>query len=321
MLAGVELALFENGGDDFLIMPMDTADSPDTAEKRAADAIDEGADIILGPLFAAQVGPVTDAARRKSVPVVAFSTDRSAAGGGAYLASVMAEEEVARIMDYAASRGTKSFAFLGPNNAYGKLVESAMRSEAADNGWTIIGTGFYDPAKSASSEVARVASIIKADRTGTVGLVLPERGTKLLSIAPLLVVNGVDPSKTRFLGTSIWDDSAIWREPALAGAYFAAVDPDNLSTFKQTYERIYGRKPSDLAAAAYDAAAVAITLAGENNIKHGGVTDPQGFIGVNGLFRFRLDGTSERGLAVKEIRSSGASVVEDGVTKFRDGDS
>ena len=315
MLAGIELALFQNGGDNFLIMPLDTAASASTAEARADQAIRDGADIILGPLFAAQVGPVKAAAQRKSVPVVAFSNDRTVAGGGAYLASVMPEEEVSRIMRYAADKGTRSFAFLGPDTAYGRQAEAAMRSETAANGWTIIASAFYDPAKSASSEVSRIASAIKS-QSGQVGLVLPERGTKLLSIAQLLVVNGVDPGSTRFLGTSLWDDSSVWREPALSGALYAAVDPDNLGTFRETYERIYGRKPTDLSAAAYDAASLAIRLAAEDNMKHGGVTDPEGFMGINGLFRFRLDGTSQRGLAVKQIGGSGATVVEDGLTRF-----
>lgn len=320
MLAGIELALFENGGDNFLILPKDTAGRASTAEARADEAVKEGADIILGPLFGTEVGSVKDAVDRKQIPVIAFSNDRTVAGGGAYLASVMPEEEVARIMGYAASRGTTTFAFLGPDSAYGRQVEAAMKAEAAANGWTLLGAGFYDPAKSASAEVTRIAGLIKAQRS-PVGLVLPERGTKLLTIAPLLVVNGIDPARTKFLGTSLWDDAAIWREPALAGAYFAAVDPDNRAAFKDSYDRIYGRKPTDLAAAAYDAAALAIQLAGENNLKHGGVTDPEGFVGVNGLFRFRLDGTSQRGLAIKEIRQSGASVVEDGVSRFADGDS
>ena len=320
MLAGIELALFENGGADFLIMPKDTAGRASTAEARTDEALKEGADIILGPLFGTEVTPVKDAAGRKQIPVVAFSNDRTVAGGGAYLASVMPEEEVVRIMGYAASRGTRTFALLGPDTAYGRQVETAMRAEAEKNGWTVLGSAFYDPSKSASTEVSRIAGLIKAERS-QVGLLIPERGNKLLSIAPLLVVNGVDPGRTRFLGTSLWDDASIWREPALAGAQFAAVDPDNLTTFRDTYKRIYGRAPTDLAAAAYDAAALAITLAGEQNIKHGGVTDPDGFMGVNGLFRFRLDGTSERGLAVKQISGSGASVVEEGVTRFPPGGS
>ncbi|MFN4225299.1 MAG: penicillin-binding protein activator [Hyphomonas sp.] len=320
MLAAIELAMFENAGTDFLILPKDTAGRASTAEARADEAIKEGADIILGPLFGAEVTPVKNAVSRKQIPVVAFSNDRSVAGGGAYLASVMPEEEVTRIMGYAASRGIRTFALLGPDTAYGKQIDTAMRAEAAKNGWTVLGAGFYDPNASASSEVSRIARLVNAERS-QVGLLIPERGNKLLSIAPLLVVNGVDPGRTRFLGTSLWDDSSIWREPALNGAWFAAVDPDNQTAFRDTYRRIYGRAPTDLAAAAYDAAALAVTLAGENNIKHGGVTDPDGFMGVNGLFRYRLDGTSQRGLAVKEIRSSGASVVEKGVTRFPPGSS
>ena len=320
MLAGIELALFENGGTDFLILPKDTAGRSSTAEARADEALDEGADIILGPLFGTEVPVVKGVALRKSIPVVAFSNDRTVAGGGSYLASVMPEEEVVRIMGYAASRGTRTFAFLGPDTAYGRQVETAMRAEAAENGWTILGAGFYDPSSSASSEVSRIAGLINAERS-QVGLLIPERGTKLLSIAPLLVVNGIDPGRTRFLGTSIWDDSSIWREPALAGAQFSAIDPGNMTNFRDTYKRIYGRTPTDLAAAAYDAASLAITLAAENNMKHGGVTDPDGFMGVNGLFRFRLDGTSERGLAVKQISGSGAAVVEEGVTRFPPGGS
>lgn len=320
MLAGIELALFENAGTDFLILPKDTAGRTSTAEARADEAIKEGADIILGPLFGAEVGVVKESAERKQVPVVAFSNDRTVAGGGAYLASVMPEEEVTRIMGYAASRGIRTFAFLGPDSAYGKQVEAALQAEAAKNGWTVLGSAFYSPSESASPEVSRIAKLVNAE-SAPVGLLIPERGNKLLSVAPLLVVNGVDPVHTRFLGTSLWDDSSIWREPALYGALFATTDPDNLTTFRDTYKRIYGRTPTDLAAAAYDAAALAITLAREENIKHGGVTDPEGYMGVNGLFRYRLDGTSQRGLAVKEIRSSGASVVEKGVTRFPPGSS
>lgn len=320
MLAGIELAMFENAGTDFLILPKDTAGRASTAEARADEAIKQGADIILGPLFGAEVGPVKNAVSRKQIPVVAFSNDRTVAGGGAYLASVMPEEEIVRIMGYAASRGIRTFAFLGPDSAYGRQVETAMRAEAGKNGWSVIATGFYDPSTSAATEVARIARLVNAEKS-QVGILLPERGNKLLSIAPLLVVNGVDPGRTKFLGTSLWDDASIWREPALTGAWYSTVDPDNLTAFKDTYNRLYGRAPTDLAAAAYDAAALAVTLASEENIKHGGVTDPDGFMGVNGLFRYRLDGTSQRGLAVKEIRSSGASVIEKGVTRFPPGSS
>lgn len=324
MLAGIELALFELAGTDFLIIPMDTAGRASTAEARADEAIKEGADIILGPLFAANVGGVKQAANRKSIPVVAFSNDPTAAGGGAYLASVMPEEEVIRVMGYAASRGTRTFVYLGPDSPYGRQVEAAMRAEAARNGWRVASSAFYPADSGAGDQARQIASVVKAEYAGSnqrVGVMIPERGTRLLAVAPLLPYNGVDLKRVRLMGTSNWDDSSLWREPTLEGGIFAAPDPDNMTTFKDTYRRIYGRAPTDLAAAAYDAAAMAVNLSATGRIQHSGVTDPNGFMGVNGLFRYRLDGTAQRGLAVKQIGGGGASVVEKGITQFPPGGS
>ena len=324
MLAGVELALFETAGTDFLILPKDTAGRASTAEARADEAIKEGADIILGPLFAANVPGVKVAAGRKSIPVIAFSNDRSVAGGGVYLASVMPEEEVIRVMGYAATRGTRTFVFLGPDSAYGRQVETAMRAEAAKNGWRVASSAFYPAGSAAGDQARQIASVLRAETAGSrerVGVLIPERGVSLLAVAPLLPYNGVDLNRVRLLGTSIWDDPSIWREPALEGAFFAAPDPDNLANFKDTYTRIYGRAPTDLAAVAYDAAALAVNLSVSGSVPHSAVTDPNGYMGVNGLFRFRVDGTAQRGLAVKQIGGSGASVVEKGITQFPPGGS
>jgi ABC-type branched-subunit amino acid transport system substrate-binding protein len=322
MLAGIELALFEFGGTDFLIMPLDTAGVPSTAAARADEAIRNGADVILGPLFAANVAGVKEAARPRSLPVIAFSNDRSVAGDGAYLASVMPEEDVIRVMGHAATRGTRTFVFLGPDSAYGRQVETAMRAEAAKNGWRVAASSFYTPAEGASAQARAISGVIRSlggTPDNRIGVLIPERGVTLLSVAPLLVVNGVDLTQVRLLGTSIWDDPTIWREPALEGALFATRDPDHLASFQETYNRIYGRPPSDLAAAAYDAAALAMSLADDGRILHSELTDPTGYMGVNGLFRFRLDGTAQRGLAVKQIRGGTAAVVEKGITSFPPG--
>ncbi len=318
MLAGIELAMFENSDENFLIMPLDTAGRASTAEARADEGIKDGADIILGPLFAANVGPVKDSARRKSIPVISFSNDRTVAGGGVYLASISPDEEVRRVMQYAAARGTRAFAFLGPATDYGRQVETAMRIEAERLGATIAASAFYDPSGSASAEARQIAGVLKGlpSSDGRVGVLIPERGVKLLAVAPLLPYNGVDLRRVRLLGTSLWDDPAIWSEPAMAGGLFAAPDPANLETFQSTFNRIYGRKPTDLAAIAYDAAALTVQLASQDAISHGGVTDPKGFLGVNGLFRFRQDGTAERGLAVKEIGPSRATVAESAPSTF-----
>jgi hypothetical protein len=39
------------------------------------------------------------------------------------------------------------------------------------------------------------------------------------------------------------------------------------------------------------------------------LTNPSGFAGIDGLFRFRSDGTNERGLAVMRVESGGSRPV------------
>jgi ABC-type branched-subunit amino acid transport system substrate-binding protein len=325
MLAGIELALFQYAGDNFLIIPKDTAGKTSITEARIDEAIQEKANVVLGPLFGANVKAIRERAQDKKIPVIAFSTDRSAAGGGSYLASVSPEEEVRRMVEYAAGQGIFSYVFLGPQTAYGRQVENALRTEAFNNGGVVLTSAFYMPQTGATEAARSVSEILKSEievrPRNKIAVMIPERGVQLLSIAPLLPYNGVDMTHVTLMGTSLWSDESIWREPTLDGAVYPTPDPENLTTFREAYRRIYGKAPTDLAAVAYDAAAVAVRLAAEDNLKYNGVTDPDGFFGVNGLFRFRLDGTSQRGLAVMQIRPTGAELIEKGASQFGPGPS
>lgn len=323
MLAGIELALFEYADENFLIIPKDTAGKTSVAEARTNEAIVEGADVILGPLFGANVKAVRAIAIKESVPVIAFSNDRSAAGGGAYLASVAPEEEVTRAMDYAVSRGVQSFVFLGPNSDYGRRVEAAMRTQASRLGAVMLSSALYDPATTAPVEEARqIASVLKAESRrapNRVAVMIPERGVKLLSVAPLLPYNGVDLRRIKVMGTGLWADESVWREPTLYKGFFAGPNPEDQEAFETTFQRIYGRKPTELAAVSYDAAAMSVRLAIDDAMTYRGVTDPDGFYGVNGLFRFRSDGTSERGLSILQIEpDEGAVLAQEGRKEFID---
>ena len=137
-------------------------------------------------------------------------------------------------------------------------------------------------------------------------------------MAPLLPYYEVDVRRVQMLGTGRWNDPAVWREPTLIGGLFAAPDPQNLTQFEQSFERIYRSKPSRLASIGYDAGALAAALSSvENGLSHAGVASRDGFQGVNGLFRFRRDGTAERSLSVLEIDArEGAVPIELGAETF-----
>ncbi|MEM1150555.1 MAG: penicillin-binding protein activator, partial [Pseudomonadota bacterium] len=228
MLAGIEMALFELASDDFLIIPKDTAGTVAGAETAAKEAIVAGADVVLGPLFSQNVRSVAPISFTQNAPVIAFSNDPTAAGGGAYLASFTVEEEVARVVEYATFQGIEAFAYLGPDSAYGRRVESALRQHSAANGAYVLATQFYDPSNAApvdeAQAIANILGPMVEDNPGKVGVMIPESGVKLRSVAPLLPYYGVDFRNLRMLGTSQWDDPSIWREPTLNGAWFAVPD-------------------------------------------------------------------------------------------------
>ena len=72
------------------------------------------------------------------------------------------------------------------------------------------------------------------------------------------------------------------------------------------YQNAYGAAPSNpwLASLGYDAVALAgalIQTGLPDPFGYETLTDPEGFSGVNGIFRFGAEGLSERGLSVMEI--------------------
>lgn len=322
MLAAIELALFEQAGEEFLIIPKDTGGRADIAETKAEEAILEGADVIIGPLFGANVQPVTQIAREERVPVIAFSNDRQAAGNGAYLISITPESEVNSVVEYAARIGVRSYAFLGPDSDYGRRIESALRGAAAINGGRVIAAERYSTNGTSQEEAAQfVANAITDLPDGSVAIMIPEQGTRLRSVAPLLPYNGVDIRRLKLLGTGMWNDPSVWREPTLFGGLFAAPAPEASENFNNSYQRNYGQPPKGLASLGYDAAALAIQLAAEDKLTTNGVTDRDGFLGTNGLFRLRYDGLPDRGLAILEITPDGVKVAQPGKQSFAKGGS
>ena len=320
MLAAIELALFEQAGDNFLIIPKDTSGRADVATAKAEEALLEGADVIIGPLFGGNVQPVTEIAREAGIPVIAFSNDRQAAGGGAFLISITPESEVNSVVEHASNLGVRTYAFLGPDTAYGKRIENALRGAAIINGGAVIVAEKYRANGEGQQEAAAfVAKAIETEPPGTVAVMIPERGTGLRSVAPLLPYNGVDVRRVKLLGTGTWNDPSVWREPTLFGGLFAAPEPEVGEEFKTNYERNYGSAPKGLASLGYDAAALAIGLAADDNLNYQGVMNFDGFIGTNGLFRLRRDGLPDRGLAILEITPDGVEVAQPGKTDFRGG--
>jgi ABC-type branched-subunit amino acid transport system substrate-binding protein len=321
MLKAAELAVFDRDTPDVVLVTLDTGGTARGARSATQTAMKAGVDVILGPVLSGSVKAASDTARRAGVPVVAFSTDQTAAGRGTYLLSFPPEAEVARIVDYAATTGITRFAYFGPEGAYGKRVKSQYEQSVAQVGGAVTASETYDGdditvMQEPAQRLAR-AFEQQDELTGGQGpmafeaIILPEGGTALRSLAPLLPYFYDGLAEVQFLGTSRWQSEDTVREPALNNGIFAGPDEGPRQSFIARYDRSYGEDPSQLASLAYDAINVGAVIAdGDPRARRMRAEDPAGFYGADGFVRFNPDGTPDRGLAVFQIRNGQFRIID-----------
>lgn len=309
MRNSAELALAEFQNPNIQLLVKDDGGTPQGAQQGAQQAVAEGAEIILGPLFGLSVPATAQVARSRGVPVIAFSTDSSVAGRGVYLLSFLPESDVNRIVDYSASAGKRSFAAMLPENAYGNVVEAAFKQAAARRGGRVVAFEKYgsDPAslQAASRNVAQALGTADA-------LLLADDGDALVGAAQSLTASGANLKRVQLLGTGLWDNPRVFADPNLQGGFYAAPDPAGFRGFAARYKAKFGSEPVRTSTLAYDAVALVAALArtqGGQRFTAEVLTSTSGFAGIDGLFRFRADGTNERGLAVMRVAAGGGQAV------------
>jgi branched-chain amino acid transport system substrate-binding protein len=320
MKNAAEMALAEFKDPNIQLLVKDDAGTPQGAQAGAQQALDEGAELIIGPLFAQSVSAVGMLARPRNVPVIAFSTDASVAARGVYLLSFLPESDVKRIVDFAVSRGKRSFAALLPDNGYGAVVEAALQQEVARRGGRVVVLEKYplDPGRmsEAARRVAQSANQVDS-------ILLADGADAVPQVVQSLAASGINLKRVQLLGTGLWDDQRIFQAAQLEGGWFAAPESGGFRNFANRYRARYGQDPVRTATLAYDAVALVAALVkqqpGPQRFSEQTLTSPSGFAGIDGIFRFRPDGTNERGLAVLRVTPNGGQVVSPPPRAFNPG--
>jgi branched-chain amino acid transport system substrate-binding protein len=308
MLNAAQLALADLNANHVTLIPRDTNPS---APQAAQQAVRDGAKVMLGPIFAANVREVENTAANNRIPVLAFSTDWTIANQKTAILGFLPFSQVARIVDFAAQKGGRQFAILIPETPYGMAVAGAVRDTLQrQNLPKPIEVRFNDKTLTAAAQA------LGGQRFDT--LVLPIGGKALNSVATVLRQNDVPLQSLRIIGTGLWDEDAVATSGIIDGAYYAAPDPAKRTAFIKRYQDLYGSKPPRLSTLAYDATALVSVLAARgydpadpNNLHY-----PAGFTGIDGVFRIRPDNLNDRSLAVLQIKGTRAVVVDPAPAHF-----
>ena len=318
MKNAAEMALAEFNNPDIQLLVKDDAGSTAGAQQAAQQALDEGAEIILGPLFAQPVATAGQLARSRGRPVIAFSTDSSVATRGVYLLSFLPESDVERIVSYAANNGKRSFVALVPDNAYGSVVEAAFNQVVARRNGRIVALQRYPLDKAARQDAIKAVAQAAAQADA---LFIPD-GPDAAELVEALAANKVNVKRLQLLGSGIWEDPNVAGASSLHGAWYPAPEPAGYRNFAARYRKRFNQDPVRTATLSYDAVALVAALVktqGAQRFSEEVLTSSSGFAGIDGIFRFRPDGTNERGLAVMRLTPTGGQPIAPAPKSFGSG--
>lgn len=291
-----------------------TAGNASTAASMAAQAVSEGAKIILGPVYGESANAAGVAVAKEGVNVMSFSNNPTIAGGNVYVLGPTFSNTANRLVGYAKRNGKDRIVILHASDVAGQLGRNAIQQAISANGATLAGT--VDYALSQESVVAAVPRVKAAiDNAGGNALFLTTSSASALPLfAQLLPEAGVQAASTQYIGLTRWDIPAqTLALPGVQGGWFALPDQGATNAFRSKYSTAYGSDPHPLAGLAFDgiAAVGALVKSGKANALTGAsLTQGAGFRGASGVFRLRRDGTNERGLAVATIRNKAVVVLE-----------
>jgi len=347
MLNAAQLALFDAQRPNLELVPRDTRGSPEGAAEAARATLAQGASLILGPLLSAETAAVAPQARAAGVNVISFTTDRAVAGNGVFILGFLTRDQVQRVVAEAVQAGSTRFAVLAPEDAYGQQVLAEARAVIQAGNAELVQVETYPArgveqitaavqrlagpgARNAAAERRAAQRAIQRGQQVTLrtrelpfdALLLADGGERLRAAAALLPYYNIDSPPVRLLGTGLWADPQVAGEPSLIGGWFAAPPEAPRQVFEARYRDTYGARPPLLAGLAYDAAALAGALAGEQggpDFSAAAIANPDGFAGANGIFRFLADGTNQRGLAVQEVQRGSFRIVAEAPDSFEGG--
>jgi branched-chain amino acid transport system substrate-binding protein len=318
MLNAAQMALFDVGYKNFELLPKDTKGTAEGASLAASQSIQNGAQLILGPIFAEEVRAAKPSIQNAGINMITFSTNWELADDHTFVMGFMPFDQIERITAFAAAQNIKRVGVVAPATEYGRTVIPAYQTMAARTGITTPQAITIQPESPSAT-----ATLQQFARGGASfdAVFMPLGGNTAASVSGILAQAGL---QARRLGTGLFDDPVLATRPEMNGAWFAAPAPTVRADFSQRYMQTYNYPAPRLASLAYDATALAATLA-ERGFEKGtapafdraSITNPNGFAGLDGIFRFRQNSLAERGLAVLEFRNGQITVIDPAPKTFQ----
>ncbi len=311
--ANIDLRVYETGG------------NAEMAAAAATRAVEDGAQIMVGPLYSASTAAIAPIAAQAGINVLSFSNTTSVAGGNVYILGVTFDSIADRLVRQSVAEGKTNIAIVYQEGVSGESGKASIERAIARNGANLTTAVSYPLNLTEMGDAAAgIAETLRGSNSNAVVFTdSPLRGLGFITAS--LASNRFRTKRdAQFMGLSRWDSSnEVLVTPSLQGGWFAMADPSLTLQFETRYQLAYGIEAHRLSGLAYDGiAAVGAMIStarasGEANaFSAERLTDPAGFAGVTGIFRFKADGTNERGLAIMRVENGVATMISPAPRSF-----
>lgn len=346
------ISLFDN--DHNHIVELVLFDSKETS-KETEDAFERiiasGIKVVIGPVFSRSLPKIEKKAKDNEITVISLSNNqalskRTNSDGGVFLAGILPESQMDRVVEYAMDKGKFNFATIAPNSQYGRTISTLFSRVARDRDGNMITSEFYSAnGRDVDRVVARVVKafslpanltlekgklkkdvkISYRDRIYPQVIFIPQSGKMLSKITSALKKYNRDERDFQIVGTSQWDDASTLKDTNLLGAWFPAPVHDRFRNFERAYHAKFKKYPPRISSIIYDLTAAVIEVSNrKGRLRAPEISDfvnyekePfNGFDGIDGLFRFLPNGLVQRNLAIIQVGNGKFDIIDRPVGKF-----
>lgn len=338
------ISLFENDlGHNIELVLIDAKDTPQEAQKAFAEIVERQIKIVIGPVFSQTIEAIEALAKNNKITVISLSNNQQLIGktnseGGIFLAGVTPEAQIDKIVGYAMDKGKFSFSIIAPNNQYGNTITNLFKQVVKRRDGVFVTSEFYDSSAKdldrvvdrtinafvVSSRTKKKDVVAESDRTYSQVIMIPESGKILSKIVAAIKEKNIDERDFQIIGTNQWDDASTLSDYNLIGAWFAAAESEKFRIFEKKFYQTFNKFPPRISSITYDLVAATAQLV---EIKKGqtptiadfigvDLSPKNGFVGIDGIFRFLPNGLVQRNLAVLKVGNARFDTAEKPVEKF-----
>ena len=336
MLKAIQLSLDKTGNKNLKLFIRDTENKDTNVITSYYDLINEGIDVMLGPLFSKNIKLINPISEDENIIKITFSNNTEIKNDKTFISGLTPENEIREVIKYAISMGNDKFGLILPDNKYGHRAKILIQNLALQNNGLVIQYILYDPVNPdfyktskmiANYENRKFELEKKLEELKKIKTIESEKEYKILKnkdtlgelefnslfigsenlkhismLASILPYYDVDPKKVLYIGNSLWNNSIALKEPALDKGIFPNVSKVKYGSFEREYSEAFSSKPHQVAYLGYDLIGLISNLHKNNkSINIFNLTNSSGFIGTNGLFKFKKDGDIERSLSIFQI--------------------